>query len=204
MINDGAPEGLERILIKLTAPNGGATLRSPSIASVYISDPGDTPVVEFSSASISIAESGFGTAIAIVKRAGSASGAVSVDYMVSNGDATPGMDYIGPATGTLAWADGDANPKWIEYSIVDDGSPEANEFIELTLGNISGGSIGPIGQFRINILDGTGTNDPPDNGNVTPVVRGGGGSPSLWLLLALLISSASGARRLAATRTGAS
>lgn len=87
---------------------------------------------------------------------------------------------------------------------MDDGSPEANEFIELTLGNISGGSIGPIGQFRINILDGTGTNDPPDNGNVTPVVRGGGGSPSLWLLLALLISSASGARRLAATRTGAS
>ena len=162
LINDGVAEGLERILIKLTAPSGGATLRSPSIASVYISDAGDTPVVEFSSASLSIAESGFGTAIAIVKRAGSASGAVSVDYMVSNGDATPGMDYTGPATGTLAWADGDANPKWIEYSIVDDGSAEANEFIELTLGNISGGSIGPVGQLRINILDGNGSNRAPN------------------------------------------
>ena len=191
-INDGVVEGLERILIKLTAPGGGATLRSPSIASVYISDAGDTPVVEFSSASISIAESGFGTAIAIVARTGSASGAVSVDYMVSNGNATPGIDYTGPATGTLAWADGDANPKWIEYSIVDDGRAEANEFIELTLSNVSGASIGPAGQLLIDILDGTGSNTAPS---------GGGGSPAPWLLGALIVLCT---RRLATTRTDAS
>ncbi|MCH8944738.1 MAG: choice-of-anchor B family protein [Proteobacteria bacterium] len=195
LTNDGVAEGLERVLIKLTAPTGGATLSSPSIASVYISDPGNTPVVEFSSASISVDESGFGMAIAIVQRTGSAIGAISVDFTLSNGDATAGADYTGPASGTLAWADGDADPKWIEYSIVDDGEDEADEFFELLLGNASGGSIGPVAQLRINIIGNMVTNDPP------PVVHSGGGSASLWLLLALLLLSAPGAARLATTRT---
>jgi len=121
--------------------------------------------------------------------------------MVSNGDATPGMDYTGPATGTLAWADGDADPKWIEYSIVDDGEDEADEFFELLLGNASGGSIGPVTQLRINIIGNIVANDPPDNNDPPPVVRSGGGSASLWLLLALLLLSAPGAARLATTRT---
>ena len=195
LTNDGVAEGLERVLIKLTAPTGGATLSSPSIASVYISDPGNTPVVEFSSASISVDESGFGMAIAIVQRTGSAIGAISVDFTLSNSDATAGADYTGPASGTLAWADGDADPKWIEYSIVDDGEDEADEFFELLLGNASGGSIGPVAQLRINIIGNMVTNDPP------PVVHSGGGSASLWLLLALLLLSAPGAARLATTRT---
>ena len=61
--NDGIAEGLERVMIKLQAPSGGATLSSPNIASVYISDPGDATLIEFSDASISIAERGFGTAM---------------------------------------------------------------------------------------------------------------------------------------------
>lgn len=198
LANDGVAEGLERVLIKLTAPTGGATLSSPSIASVYISDPGNTPVVEFSSASISVDESGFGMAIAIVQRTGSAIGAISVDFTLSNGDATAGADYTGPASGTLAWADGDADPKWIEYSIVDDGEDEVDEFFALLLGNASGGSIGPVAQLRINIIGNMVTNDPP------PVVRSGGGSASLWLLLALLVLGTPGAARLATTRTDVS
>ncbi len=200
--NDGVAEGLERVLIKLTAPTGGATLSSPSIASVYISDPGNTPVVEFSSASISIDESGFGMAIAVVQRTGSAIGAVSVDFTLSNGDATAGADYTGPASGTLAWADGDADPKWIEYSIVDDGEDETDEFFELLLGNASGASIGQVAQLRININGTIVIIDPPNN-NPPPVVRRGGGSASLWLLLALLVLSAPRAARLATIRTDA-
>ncbi len=162
LVNDGAPEGLERVLVKLTSPTGGATLSSPSIASVYIGDPLDTSVVEFSAANLAISERGFGAAIAVVQRTGSAVGALSVDYAVAAGDASNGSDYSGPATGTLAWADGDALPKWIEYTISDDGSGEPDEFFEISLSNASGGGIGARSQLRIDILDGAGSNSAPN------------------------------------------
>ncbi len=161
--NDGVIEGLERVLIKLTAPTGGATLSSPSIASAYISDPGDTSEVGFAAEIIDIPERGFATAVAVIHRTGSASGSLSVDYNVSAGDATAAVDYTGPASGTLTWVDGDATPKWIEYTIANDGSGEADEFFELTLGNVSGGAIGSNAQLRINILDGTGFNSAPNS-----------------------------------------
>ena len=161
-LNDGMSEGLERLLIKLTAPSGGATLSSPSVASVYISDPGASADVEFLDTSVSIAERGFATAVAVVQRAGSASGAISVDFAVSNGDASSGQDYSGPANGTLNWADGDADPKWIEFAIVDDGSGETDEFFDVTLSNPTGASLGARTQLRVDILDGSGANLAPN------------------------------------------
>jgi len=161
--NDGVPEGLERVLIKLLAPTGGATLSSPSIASAYIGDPGDSASVEFSTVDASIAERGFATAVVVVKRSGNSNGAVSVGYEITGGDASNGSDYSGPATGTVNWDDGDANPKWFEYTISDDGSGEADEFFELTLSNAVGASIGTNSVLRVNILDGTGSNSAPNS-----------------------------------------
>jgi choice-of-anchor B domain-containing protein len=161
--NDGIAEGLERLMIKLTAPSGGATLSSPNIASVYISDPGDTALVEFSDASISIAERGFGTAVAVVKRSGSANGAVSVDFAVNGGDASAGSDYSGPAGGTLRWPDGDADPKWVEFTIADDGLAEGDEFFELILDNASGASLGTRTQLRVDIADSSAVNQAPNS-----------------------------------------
>ncbi len=177
LTNDGVAEGLESVLVKLVAPTGGATLSPPAIASAYISDPGDTSVVAFMEPTISIAESGFQIAVAVVHRSGSAGGALAVNYSVSSGNATSGTDYTGPTSGTLNWTDGDANPKWIEYSIVDDGPGEDNEFLEVTLSNVSSGSIGNNSLLRINILDGTRTADPP--------ATSGGGSIGFWVLLCL-------------------
>ncbi len=161
--DDGVAEGLERALIRLIAPTGGATLSSPSIASAYVSDPGDLSSIEFTSDVIDIAEQGFGMAVATVHRSGSAIGALSVDYNLVPGDATNATDFAGPASGTLLWADGDANPKWIEYTIVDDGSGEADEFFEVSLSNPGGGSIGGNATLRVNIIDGTGINDAPNS-----------------------------------------
>jgi len=162
-MNDGTVEGLERLLIKLTAPGGGVTLSAPSIASVYISDPGNAAVVGFSDTSLSINERGFGTAVALVHRSGSADGAVSIDYAVSNGDASAGTDYSGPVNGSLTWNDGDADPKWIEFAVADDGLAEPDEFFELTLNNATGASLGTRTQLRVNILDGTAVNQAPNS-----------------------------------------
>ena len=161
--NDGNVEGLERVLIKLLAPTGGATIASPTIASAYISDPGAAVGVQFERSVIDIAERGFATAVAVVHRTGSASGAISVDYAVTAGDATNGSDYTGAANGTLNWADGDADPLWIEFPITDDGSGEADEFFEVTLSNLSSGAIGANNILRVNIADGTGINNPPNS-----------------------------------------
>jgi choice-of-anchor B domain-containing protein len=182
-VNDGNAEGLERLLLKLSAPTGGASLSAPSIASAYISDPGTATTLAFMDTDVAVAERGFGMAIAVIQRSGSATGAVSIDFSITSGDATATSDYVGPANGTLSWADGDADPKVIEYTIVDDGSSESDEFILLTLGNTVGGSIGADNQLRIDILDGSGSNSAPNavagmsqtvSGGVTVTLNGSG------------------------------
>jgi choice-of-anchor B domain-containing protein len=160
--NDGNVEGLERFLIRLSAPAGGATLSAPNIASVYVNDPGASTAVEFATDSIAVGERGFATAVAIVNRIGSARGAASVDFAVSGGSAVSDGDYSGPQSGTLSWVDGDADPKWIEYAIVDDGTGEPDETIELTLNNAAGAALGSRTQLRIDVVDGSGVNQAPN------------------------------------------
>ncbi len=160
--NDGIAEGMEQLLIKLTAPAGGATIGAPGMASAYISDPGASAVLQFAAPSLDISERGFGTAVAILYRSGSAQGTTSVDYSITSSDATNGSDYTGPMSGTITWDDGDAAPKWIEYTITDDGTGEGTEFFELTLGNASNATVGSNAALRINIIDGTGTNSAPN------------------------------------------
>ena len=45
--NDGVAEGMQRLIVRLEAPTGGATLGDDTFASVYISDPGAMPGVQF-------------------------------------------------------------------------------------------------------------------------------------------------------------
>lgn len=162
-LNDGVTEGLERFVIRLTAPSGGATLSAPNIASVYVNDPGATAELAFSAGTVAVAERGFATAVVIVNRTGGASGTASVDYAISSSDASATSDFSGPQNGTLSWADGDADPKWIEYAIVDDGTGEPDEFIELTLSNPTGATLGSRTQLRIDIVDGSGVNEAPNS-----------------------------------------
>ena len=159
---DGAAEGLERLLVNVIAPTNGATLGTRRATSLYISDPGDGAVVGFDTATIGVAERGFGRAILTVRRQGSASGAASVDFAVTGGDATAGNDYQGPANGTLNWADGDANPKLIEFTIVDDGSGENDEFFEVSLSNAVGAGMSTNGVMRVDVFDGAGANQAPN------------------------------------------
>ena len=181
--NDGVPENLERVIVKLTAPSGGATLAAPSLASVYISDPGGSAEIGFSTASVSVTERGFGKAVAVVRRTGSAEGAVQVSWSLGAGDAS-GSDYTGAISGTLSWADGDADPKWIEFDIVDDGTSEPTEYVEIGLTNVAGGTLGAVDTLRVNILDGDGSSATPNAvagsnqtvGSGAQVTLNGGGS----------------------------
>ncbi len=161
-VDDGSAEGMELLMLRLYAPDGGATLAAPNMTSVYSSDPGATATVSFDDDAFAVGERGFGTAVVIVQRDGSASGAASVDYAITNGDATAGVDFTGVTSGTLSWADGDATPRNIVFDIADDGTGEGDEFFDLSLSNPSGAAVGAIGTLRVTIRDGRGANQAPN------------------------------------------
>jgi hypothetical protein len=93
---------------------------------------------------------------------------------MTGGDATAGTDFQGATSGTIGWNAGDADPKWIEFPINDDGNNENAEFFELTLSNAIGASIGTQTTWRLEILNGAGVNTAPNaNAGGGQIVNGG-------------------------------
>src|SRR5439155_350064 len=93
--------------------------------------------LQFSAAVYNASETD-GTATVTVTRTGGAGGAVSAQVATSNGTALAGIDYVS-STPLVSWADGDAAPKTVTITLLDDNKPEAgNETINLTLVNLSG------------------------------------------------------------------
>jgi len=160
-VADDSDEAMEALRVRLIAPTGGATLSGTTVASVYVNDPGATATVGFDRPVVRASERGYGMAVAVLRRAGTAVGAVSVDYSLSGGDATAGVDFSGAISGTISWPDGDADPRWIEFPIADDGDDEADEYFELTLSSANGASIGANASLRVEIADGDGFNQAP-------------------------------------------
>jgi choice-of-anchor B domain-containing protein len=190
--DDGVLEGLERLLVRLINPAGGATLGNVNTASVYLSDPGATAEIRLLDTVINSAESGFGRAVIVLQRTGNAMGAVSVDYAAGAGDAAAGTDFQGVMSGTISWADGDADPKSLVFDIVDDGVGEGPEFFEVTLNNASGATIAGPATATVNISSTTVVNPsaPP------PPRKSGGAMGLLWLsVLGLLAALARVSRR---------
>ena len=159
--NDGVQEPLKQLLIRLVNPTGGATLSDSNVARFYIADPGAGSTIEFDTATASVAERGFATIVGVLKRKGSASGAVTVAIDVA-GSATAGTDYTGTVPATVSWADGDADPRWFELDVIDDGTGEGDETVVLTANAVSGASVGTNDTLTVTILDGSGPNLAPN------------------------------------------
>ena len=158
--NDGVGESIERLIVRLVNPTGGATLGNLNTTSTYISDPGAAGEVNFSAPGASVAERGFGTIVAVIKRSGSAVGAASVDISTTE-SATAGVDYTGGPPATVSWADGDGNPKTVVLSLEDDGEVEGDENVTMTLFNPVNVTIGPSSSFSATIINAAGTNLSP-------------------------------------------
>ena len=136
LVDDSASEGTETVNLSLGNVTGGASIGSPSAATVNIEDDEAPPVpgeLQFDSATYSVNETA-GTATITVNRINGSSGAVTVDYATSNGTATAGSDYTA-TSGTLSWADGETTSKTFTVAITDDTEVEVNETVNLTLSN---------------------------------------------------------------------
>jgi hypothetical protein len=173
--DDTTYEGNETINLALSSPNG-AILGTTDTAMLTILDNEIYPVVAFSNASYTVAES-IGTATITVSRSVSSNGPVSVNYQTYNGTATSGQDFI-TTGGTLNWADGDMADKSFTVTILDDATYENNETVSLALSSPSGAILGTTNGATLTITD----NDTASSG-------GGGGAigwPFLLLGLGLL------------------
>ena len=140
LLVDGVSEPVERALVRLSNPTGGAVLADTSMASVFIGDPGGSTTVGFAETNIAVEETAT-RVIATVNRMGSPSGAASVTYAAHPGTATAGNDYRPPAGNQLSWIDGDATPRTIVIPIIHDQADEVREQFELRLSAPSGATL---------------------------------------------------------------
>ena len=115
LISTTAFNGTLSFSVALSTPTGGATLGTPTTATVSVTGSGVPPAnsgsLEFSASSYSIAQSTGSVSIS-VSRSGGSSGAVTVAYATSNGTAVSGTNYTA-ASGTLNWGSGDTSAKSI-------------------------------------------------------------------------------------------
>ena len=148
--NDTLYEVDETFAVALSSPSSGWSLGSPTAATVTIKDNGDKNLA-FASATAQVNE-GAGTVTLWVQRLGSASASASIRYATSNGTARSGSDYVSKS-GTLSWAAGDANPKAITISIVNNTTKESTEAFYVTLSSPKGATLGAISRATVSVTD---------------------------------------------------
>lgn len=94
--------------------------------------------LRFTTSSFSAGEAD-GSVNVTVRRDGGTDGQVTVDFATSDGSASAGEDYQA-AAGTLTWADGEGGQKGFFVNLIDDGTTEGTETVNLTLSNPGGGA----------------------------------------------------------------
>lgn len=110
-------------IVLLACSSGGSAGGTPA--------PPAAGAIRFTADAYRVVE-GAGTVTLTAERTGGSAGAVSVEYVTGGDSAVEGVDYAG-ASGTLAWGDGDATPRTVTLSILDDAAVEAEErfFVDL-------------------------------------------------------------------------
>ena len=144
--DDAAIERAEYLNLQLSNASGSSIDRGDIKVYIYDND----SAVSFKAPEYNLSESA-GTATISVQRYGNSSGAASVDYTTTGGNATAGSDYT-TVSGTLSWADGELGIKTFDVSIIDDSDSEQAEYLDLQLSNASGVSI-DRGDIRLYIYD---------------------------------------------------
>jgi hypothetical protein len=153
IVKDNLFEGDETVNLKLSNPQGGASLSPPASARLTIVDGDSRPTLQFSSANYSVTELG-GTATITVTRAGATGNAVAVSYATSDGTATAGQDYTA-TSGTLQFASGKTSETF-NIPILTDTLFEGDETVKLTLSKPQGGAaVGTPGTATLTIMPST-------------------------------------------------
>ncbi|MCY7348642.1 MAG: FxLYD domain-containing protein, partial [Pyrinomonadaceae bacterium] len=159
--NDTVLESSEAFTASIAAPTGGATIGSPSTATVTIIDDevAQNGTLALSAATYTVAENvAGGTVTVTVNRTGGSDGAVGATYALTNGTATggatcaAGVDFVNTG-GTVSFAAG-ATTQTFTVAICNDTIFEGNETFNVTLSGATGGAvIGTPAAAVVTIID---------------------------------------------------
>jgi hypothetical protein len=148
-------------------------------------------ILSLSSSTYSVNEDA-GTVTVTVNRAGT-TGAVSVNYTLSNGTATggamcgAGIDYVNTG-GTVSFADGQASQTFT-VQVCNDTLDETNETFNVTLSGATGGAIiGSPNTATVTITD----NDPTPSLSISDVSQAEGNMGTTNFVFTVTLSAASG------------
>lgn len=151
IINDTLHDPKETVNLTLSNPTDGAILGTPNTATLTIVDNDVAGTVQFSAAVYNVSEAR-STATITVKRTGGNASGVTVDYATSDSTATTGNDYT-TKSGTLIFKAGQTS-KTFNIPIINDKLHEANETVNLTLSNPTGGAtLGTPSTSTLTIVD---------------------------------------------------
>lgn len=149
--NDTAPESDEAVMMVLRNATG-ARLGNSQFAYVIVDDdaPPALPFAGFAATNSSALETS-GTALVPVSLSTPATASVTVDYAITAGSATDGLDFIA-ATGTLTFNPGDS-VRHIAVALVDDAVIETSETVLIVLSNPVGVYFGSLTNHTLTMLD---------------------------------------------------
>ncbi len=160
-------EGDQTFAVNLVSASGGAAIGN-GFARITIRDSTPAPqrgTLQLSDRTVDIDEDA-GLVTVQVERIGGDEGLVTIDYQTINGTATGGEDFNAvDSPRTLAWSDGDAEPKRISIAINEDTLTESTETFSLTLSSVRGGATLGTSETTVRIIDTT--IEQPQNGELT-------------------------------------
>ena len=149
------PEEQFQVVLAQSEPFGDSEQLGIAVATVSITDSTRPGILGFARSDVFVTEQE-GSVTLSVSRSGGSDGDVSVDYALIGGSAEIGTDVVGQS-GTLNWADLDAEPKTIRVLINPDNINEDTEQFIVALSNAQ-----PLGaaqidreQVTVNIVDTT-------------------------------------------------
>ena len=150
--DDTIPESNEAITLILRNPNG-AQLGTISSFTYLINDNDSPPPLPFASFALSAgsAAEAAGTQQVLVSLSSAAADPVSVNYAVTGGTATSGIDF-NLAAGTLVFAPGET-VRAVPLEILDDAAIEPDQTVVITLSNPTGAALSTQGTHTFTILD---------------------------------------------------
>ncbi len=131
IVNDAISETLQTFSIRLDNPSGGTNILGATTHVVSILDDDGAGHASLLAATSTVSEHE-GNAVFNVRRSGSTSGTLTVNYATANGTAIAGQDYTA-VSGSLTWNSGESADKQITVPLINDGSPEGDENFTVTL-----------------------------------------------------------------------
>ncbi len=161
--NDTIVEGDETFSFRISNPQGGVQFGATTNEIITIVDNDFPGTIQFATNSVTGTEGA--SASVTVTRTGGIAGGVTVNFTMSGGSATSGVDYTN-VSGTLTFAAGETS-KIILVPLIIDSLNESTETVNLTLSGATGGaSLGSTSAATLNILNKPDPNAIPLNGPV--------------------------------------